>query len=75
MASYRIHGWFRDSMRTDSVLTFEAPSDKEAWAYELPPKFLSRGVEKLEGDKWVELILGEEEFKAALHSLITGIVK
>ncbi len=74
MTQYRIRGWFRDTLDTDSILRFTAENDEEAWKYELPPKFLSNTLERLDGGEWVKLKLAPEQFMAALSGVVNGIV-
>lgn len=74
MSQYRIRGWFRDTLDTDSILIFNAESDEEAWKYELPPKFLPDSLERMDGGEWVKLKLAPEQIRAALSVLVNGII-
>ncbi len=74
MSQYRIRGWFRDTLDAENILRFEAKDDEEAWKHELPPKFLSNSLERMDGGEWVRLKPAPEQFLAAISSVVTGII-
>lgn len=74
MRQYRIRGWFRYALDTESILRFEAKDDEEAWNHDLPPKFLLNALEREDDGVWVMMELAPEQFLAAISGVVTGIV-